>query len=77
MGVDESKFLKLRFFEIDKSWPYCFFQKKKVRDMFGSRDSWYDDDHFRLGDCRRQGCVSRDCKLSQMDPPDSDGDGWT
>ena len=45
--------------------------------MFGSRDSWYDDDHFRLGDCRRQGCVSRDCKLSQMDPPDSDGDGWT
>lgn len=70
------KFLKLRFFEVDESWPYRFF-KKKVRDMFRSRERWYDDNHFWLGEWRRQGCISRDCKLCQMDPPDSDGDGWT
>ena len=34
--------------------------------MFRSRDRWYDDDHFRLGYCRRQGYVSRESNLSQM-----------
>ena len=43
------KFLKLRFFEVDESWPYRFF-KKRVRDMFRSRDRWYDDNYFWLGD---------------------------
>ena len=70
------KFLQLKFIDVDESWPYHVF-KKKVRNMFRSRDRWIDDNHFRLGDWRRQGCISRGCKLCQLEPPDSDGDGWT
>ena len=69
------KFLQLKFIDVDESWPYHVF-KKKVRNMFRSRDRWIDDNHFRLGDWRRQGCISRGCKLCQLEP-DSDGDGWT
>ena len=41
-------FLNLSFFEIDESWPYRSF-KKKVRDMFHTRDRWFDDNHKLRG----------------------------
>ena len=66
------KFLNLRFFEIDESWPYRTF-KKKLRDMFHSRDRWFDDKHFFKGNWRRENCR---CRLCDLGPPDSDGDGW-
>lgn len=69
-------FLDLRFFVIDESWPYHVF-RKTVRALLRSRDRWYDNDHFFLGEFRRQGCFARGCKLCQPEPPDSDGDGWT
>ena len=67
------KFMNLRFFEIDESWPYRSF-KKKVRDMFHSRDRWIDDKHKLRGNWRRrENCR---CRLCDLGPPDSDGDGW-
>ena len=62
------KFLNLRFFEIHESWPYRSFNKK-VRDMFPSRDRWFDEEHFFKGRWRRENCRCRVCDLS---PPDSD-----
>ena len=70
------KFLQVKFIDVDESWPYHVF-KKEIRDMLSSTDRWLHDDHFFFGEWKRQGCLSRGCKLCESDPPDSDGDGWT
>ena len=64
------KLLNLRFFEIDESWPYRSF-KKKVRDMFHTRDRWFDDKHFFKGNWRRENFR---CRLCELGTPDSDID---
>ena len=43
------KFMRLKFIEVDESWPYQVF-KKKIRNMLRSTDRWLDNEHFFLGE---------------------------